>query len=84
MSAGPPWSRTMKQASVSATDQGGGKRRRSVTRPDNAPRFEPLADEPGRHGSHAEVQEQTAARGGPLAVKLNAHVAPIVAGHTRH
>ena len=37
MSAGPPWSRTMKQASVSATDQGGGKRRRSVTRPDNAP-----------------------------------------------
>jgi hypothetical protein len=38
----------------------------------------------GRHGSHPEVQEQTAARGGSLAVKLNAHVAPIVAGHTRH
>jgi hypothetical protein len=26
VSAGPPWSRTMKQASVSSTDQGGGKR----------------------------------------------------------
>jgi hypothetical protein len=38
----------------------------------------------GRHGSHPEVQEQTAARGGSLAVKLNAHVAPVVAGHTRH
>jgi len=38
----------------------------------------------GSHGSHPEVQEQTAARGGSLAVKLNAHVAPVVAGHTRH
>jgi hypothetical protein len=37
-----------------------------------------------RHGSHAEIQEQTAAGGGSLAVELNAHVAPMVAGHTRH
>jgi hypothetical protein len=37
-----------------------------------------------RTGLHPEVQEQTAARGGALAIKLKAHVTPIVAGHMRH